>query len=46
MTEIGLSGTVALRLQKNLDWDGEAMKAKGMPEADALVRKRNRTQWL
>ena len=46
MTEIGLAGNVALRLQKNIDWDGEAMKAKGMPEADALVRKQNRTKWL
>lgn len=46
LTEIGLVGNVALRLQKNLDWDGEAMKAKGMPEADALIRKQNRTKWL
>jgi len=46
LTEIGLVGNVALRLQKNIDWDGEAMKAKGMPEADALVRKQNRTKWL
>ncbi len=46
LTEIGLAGTVALRLQRNLEWDGEAMKAKGMPDADALVRQQNRTQWL
>ena len=46
LTEIGLSGIVALRLQRNLEWDGEAMEAKGTPEADALVRKQNRTRWL
>lgn len=46
LTEIGLSGIVALRLQRNLEWDGQMMRAKGMPEADALVRKQNRTQWL
>ena len=46
LTEIGLSGTVALRLQRDLDWDGEAMKAKGVPEADALVKKEHRTKWL
>lgn len=46
LTEIGLSGIVALKLQRNLKWDGEAMKAKGIPEADALVRKKNRERWL
>ena len=46
LTEIGLSGIVALKLQKNLNWNGEAMKARGLPEADALVHKKNRTKWL
>jgi predicted dehydrogenase len=46
LTEIGLSGIVALKLQRNLEWDGQAMTAKGVPEADALVRKQNRTLWL
>ena len=46
LTEIGLSGIVALKLQRNLKWDGEVMKAKGIPEADALVRKKNREGWL
>ena len=46
LTEIGLSGIVALKLQQNLDWDGQAMKAKGIPGAAALVRKQNRTKWL
>jgi predicted dehydrogenase len=46
LTEIGLAGIVALKLQRNLKWDGKAMKAKGIPEADALVRKKNRERWL
>jgi hypothetical protein len=46
LTEIGLSGIVALKLQRNIDWDGQAMKARGIPEAGALVRKQNRTKWL
>jgi len=37
LTEIGLAGIVALRLQKNIDWDGPAMKAPGNPEADAFI---------
>jgi len=46
LTEIGLSGIVALKLQRNLDWDGQAMKANGFPEAAAFVKKQNRTKWL
>jgi len=33
-------------MHRNLEWDGEAMKAKGIPEADAFVRQPRRTQWL
>ena len=46
LTEIGLSGIVALKLQKNMDWNGETMKARDLPEADTLVHKENRTNWL
>ena len=46
LTEIGLSGIVALKLQRNLDWDGQAMEVEGIPEAAALVKKQNRTKWL
>lgn len=37
LTEIGLAGIVALRLEKSIDWDGEAMKVPGMPEADRFI---------
>jgi len=46
LTEIGLSGIVALKLQRNLEWDGQEMKAKDVPEADALVRLASRNRWL
>ena len=46
LTEIGLAGVVALKLQKNIEWDGLNMKAKGMPEADKFIDKENRTKWL
>jgi hypothetical protein len=46
LTEIGLSGIVALKLQQDINWDGKKMKAKGLPEADSLVQKQNRNRWL
>lgn len=46
LTEIGLAGIVALRLQKNIAWDGPNMKAPGTPEADAFVHQQDRTKWL
>lgn len=46
LTELGMAGIVALRLQKNIEWDGPNMKAIGMPEADALIHKQNRSKWI
>ena len=45
LTEIGLAGIVALRLQKNIDWDGPNMKVPGMPEADQYIRPPVRGIW-
>ena len=45
LTEIGLSGIVALRLQKSIDWDGPNMKAPGLPEADTFIRKTERAKY-
>jgi predicted dehydrogenase len=42
LTEIGLAGIVALRLQKNIDWDGPNMKVPGIPEADRFIHKAER----
>jgi hypothetical protein len=41
-----LPGNVSLRLGRPIDWDGVAMKARGVPEADPLIQKMYRTKWL
>jgi predicted dehydrogenase len=45
VTEIGAAGLVALRLGRDIEWDGPAMVAKGLPEAAALVRPQHRGEW-
>jgi predicted dehydrogenase len=45
VTEIGCTGVVALRLQRDIEWDGKAMKVKGAPEADALINPKPRKGW-
>lgn len=46
ITEIGLAGAVALRLERDIDWDGQRMEVKGVPEASALVKPYFRKKWL
>jgi predicted dehydrogenase len=45
LTEIVLAGVVALRTQKALDWDGDAMRAGNAPEAEQYIRARYRPDW-
>ena len=45
LTEIALSGVLALRLQKPLDWDGEKMRAANAPEAMPLIEPHYRDHW-
>jgi len=45
LTEIVLSGVVALRTQKALDWNGPEMRATNAPEAQQFVRLPVRTGW-
>jgi hypothetical protein len=45
ITEIGAAGLVALRLGRNLDWDGLAMTASNLPEAATLVKPQHRGDW-
>jgi len=45
VTEIGAAGLVALRLGRNIDWDGAAMKAKGEPAAVRFVHPKYRKGW-
>lgn len=39
-TECMLLGNLAVRLEKKIEWDAAGMKAKGCPEADALIRRK------
>jgi predicted dehydrogenase len=41
-TEALLVGNLATRLQKRIEWDATAMRAKNTPQADVLVRKQYR----
>jgi predicted dehydrogenase len=44
-TEMVLLGTLAVRLEKRIDWDAAAMKAVNAPEADPLIRRQYRAGW-
>ncbi|MEI6278504.1 MAG: Gfo/Idh/MocA family oxidoreductase [Verrucomicrobiae bacterium] len=46
LTEIALSGVVALKVGKKLAWDGPAMKATNAPEADQYIQAQYRKGWI
>jgi len=37
VTEVGMLGVLALRMQKPIVWDAEKRQAVGLPEADAII---------
>ncbi len=45
LTELALLGVIALRLGRRIDWDAERMEAKGLPEAEPLIREPYRAGW-
>ena len=45
LTESLLLGNVALRTGRSLEWDHEAMRAIGTPEADQFIKPEFRTGW-
>ena len=45
LTEMALLGNVAYRTGKKIVWDSAALKAQGVPEADALIRRAYRKGW-
>jgi predicted dehydrogenase len=45
LTETMLLGNLALRCGKRIEWDARAMKARGCPEADALIKPQYRSGW-
>ena len=44
-TEFVLLGNVAIRAQKKLEWDAEALRAKNCPEADQYIKREYRKGW-
>jgi hypothetical protein len=46
LTEIILLGCVALRVGKEMKWDGEAMKSPNCPEAAQYLQRHNRDGWM
>jgi len=46
VAEIAMVGMVAMRLGKPIDWDSDALKVKGIPEAEPLVHLAQRKKWL
>jgi predicted dehydrogenase len=45
LTEMVLLGNLAVRLDKKIEWDSAALKAKNAPEAEALIRRPYRKGW-
>jgi hypothetical protein len=45
LTEIVLSGVVALRSGQKLDWDGAGMRARNFPKADQFIHTTPRAGW-
>jgi predicted dehydrogenase len=45
LTEFILLGNVAIRTQKKIEWDAEALRAKNCPEADAYLKREYRAGW-
>jgi hypothetical protein len=46
IAEIATVGIVALRLGRPIEWDSDNLKVKGVPEAEPLVMREPRRQWL
>jgi predicted dehydrogenase len=46
LTEIGLTGVMALRIGHEIDWDGEQMIARNAPQAHQIIRPEYRKAWL
>jgi len=45
LTEMVLLGNLAVRLDKKIEWDAQALKATNAPEADELIRRKSRKGW-
>jgi hypothetical protein len=46
VAEIAMVGMVSLRFGKPIEWDSDALKVKGEPEAEPFVHRPQRKKWL
>jgi hypothetical protein len=46
MTAAIMTGNLAIRLKKKIEWDGAAMKARNAPEADEMIHRKYRPGWI
>lgn len=44
--EFGMTGIVALRLGRDIEWDSANLKAKGAPDADRWIHLPQRRKWI
>lgn len=44
--EFGMTGIVALRLGRDIEWDSANLKARGAPEADQWIHLPQRKKWI
>ena len=45
LTEVMLLGNLAIRTGQKIEWDAQAMRATGCPEADAFIQREYRKGW-
>jgi hypothetical protein len=45
ITEIGMLGVLALRMQRPIEWDAAGRRAVGLPEADSIIDPTPRKIW-
>ena len=45
LTEVVLLGNLAIRLGRPIEWDSANLKVKGVPAADALIKRQYRAGW-
>jgi predicted dehydrogenase len=45
LTEMVLAGNLAVRLGKKIDWNMQAMEARGLPEVKAMLKRAYRKGW-
>ena len=46
LTEIVLAGALAVRVGRDIAWDGEAMRVADEPRAEAFIHPQCRAKWL